>query len=179
MIQFLLIFVEYLIHLRVRKVLVKVIIYLCCRSPAARANAFHFFQREQAVFCSALVPNAKLLFAMFKQLLATAEHARDVGAYLHVVLPARFGGQHRVVTDDVADFQFGEIHSAREFRDHLSGQPTGLILRIEQRRHERRASSRIMRQHLRKPRLEFFGKTHYLSISPSTTSMLPIAATTS
>src|SRR5260370_41752763 len=103
MIEFVVIRIKHLIHLRVRQVLMKVVIHLRCWSPTAGANALHFLKREQTVFCSALVANAKLLLAMFKQLFATAQHARDIGTNLYVVLPAWFGGQHRVVTDDVAD----------------------------------------------------------------------------
>ena len=49
--------------------------------------------------------------AVVQNLFSTAHHAADVGAYLHVVLAPRLGGKHRVVTDHVVDFEFGQIKS--------------------------------------------------------------------
>src|SRR5208282_5599917 len=85
----LLILVQNLVHLRVRQVLVKVVIHLDCRSPTARANTFHLFQREQAVLRRAFMADAQLLLAVVKKLFATDEHTRDIGTHLYVVLPAR------------------------------------------------------------------------------------------
>src|SRR5437667_2047093 len=53
---------EYRIHLLFRQVLVKVVVNLDGWGPAARAEAFHFFEREQTIARRALVPDAEFLF---------------------------------------------------------------------------------------------------------------------
>ncbi len=142
-----------------------------------------------------------------QNLFAAAHHAADVRAHLHVVLPPRLGGQHRVVADHVPHFEFGQIESRGDLRDDFVGQESDLVLRIQQSRHQRRPLRRIMRHHFRKPRLEFIREFHiyripqcpsvssvvrksldhrghrgsqsHRSISPSTISIDPMAATTS
>src|ERR1700680_1946445 len=93
------IFLEYPIHLVGCEVFVKIVINLGRRCPTACTNAFHFFQRKQAVGGGLFVSYAEVLRAMFKNLLATAHHATNVGADLDVALPAVLNGQHRVIAD--------------------------------------------------------------------------------
>src|ERR1700680_3591029 len=101
------IFLEYPIYLVGREVFVKIVIDLGRRCPTACTNAFHFFQRKQAVGGGFFVSYAEVLRAMFKNPLATAHHATNVGADLHVELPAGLSGQHRVIADYISNFEFG------------------------------------------------------------------------
>src|ERR1700730_3345891 len=101
------IFLEYPIHLVGCEVFVKIVITLGRRCPTACTNAFHLFQREQAVGGSFFVSYAEVLRAMFKNLLATAHHATNVGADLDVEPPAGLSGQHRVIADYISNFEFG------------------------------------------------------------------------
>src|SRR5713226_10660970 len=101
------IFLEYPIHLVGCEVFVKIVIHLGRRYPTACTNAFHFFQRKQAVGGGSFVSYAEVLRAMFKNLFATADHATNVGADLHVELPAGVSGQHRVIADYISNFELG------------------------------------------------------------------------
>src|SRR6516225_3288626 len=76
---FLLVVVEDLVELFDREVLVEVVVHLHGRSPAARPDALHFFEREDTVGRCALVTDAQLLRAVLQQFLAAAQHAGNVG----------------------------------------------------------------------------------------------------
>src|ERR1700687_1073573 len=101
------IFLEYPVHLVGCEVFVKIVINLGRRCPTACTNAFHFFQRKQAVGGGFFVSYAEVLRAMFKNLLAPADHATNVGADLDVELPTGLSGQHRVIADYISNFEFG------------------------------------------------------------------------
>src|ERR1700733_16165258 len=93
---------ENFVH-RVRcQVFVKIVIYLDGGSPTAGADALHFFQRKKLIRRGFLVADAQALFAMGQQLVATAQHATDVGAYLYMILARRGSVHKRVITDHVA-----------------------------------------------------------------------------
>src|ERR1700733_12894235 len=94
-----LVLLQHAIHLLGSEVLMKVIIPLRRRSPAASPNALHFFQRKQTVLGRSLVPNAELLRAVMQNFFAATHQATDVGANLHVELSPRLGGQHGVIAD--------------------------------------------------------------------------------
>src|SRR6202522_1106545 len=91
--------IQYLIHLRARQVLMKIVIHLHRGSPTASADTFHFFERKQTIGRCALVADTKLLLAVRQQLFSTDEHASDIGAHLHVVLSSGLGRPARAVTD--------------------------------------------------------------------------------
>src|SRR5258708_34762046 len=78
------------VHLLRRQVLMKVVIYLHRRRPAAGADAFYLFQGEHSVRCCLFVSYTELLFAVVKKFLATPKHATDVRAHLHMKLAQRF-----------------------------------------------------------------------------------------
>src|SRR5437870_3855772 len=118
-----------------RPLLVHVRVHLHSRRPTACADTFYFFEREQPVGGRALVSDAKLLFAMFKKLFATAQHAGNIGADLDVEFAARLGRQHGVIADYVADLEFSQFEPASNFGDHVVGQVPNLILCIQQRRY--------------------------------------------
>src|ERR1700731_2640925 len=98
---------EYPIYLVGGEVFVKIVIHLRRRCPTACTNAFHFFQGKQAVGGGSFVSYTEVLRAMFKNLLATAHHATNVGTDLHVELPAGLSGQHGVIADYISNFEFG------------------------------------------------------------------------
>src|SRR5215467_15781274 len=79
------------VHLLGSQVLVKVVIHLRRGSPAARSNAFHFFQAEHTVGCGLFMSDAQFFGALMKDLLAAANHATYIRADLHVVLATRLG----------------------------------------------------------------------------------------
>src|SRR5881227_1421793 len=103
-------------------------------APTACADTFDFFEREQPVGGRALVSDAKLLFAMFKKLFATAQHAGNIGADLDVEFAARLGRQHGVIADYVADLEFGQVQAAGNLCDDLIGEISDLVLPIQERR---------------------------------------------
>ena len=94
----------------------KVVIDLHGRGPAACTDAFHFFEREQAIGCRSLVLDPEFIFTVFEKFFAAAQQARNVGTDLDVVLAARVSGQHGVVADHVADFEFSKLEAARQVR---------------------------------------------------------------
>src|SRR5260370_32131450 len=101
------IFLEYPIDLVGGEVFVKIVIHLGRRRPTACTNAFHLFQRKQTVRGDPFVSDAEAPRAMFQNLFATAHHATNVGADLHVEFPAGLSGQHRVIADYISNFEFG------------------------------------------------------------------------
>src|ERR1700687_1612532 len=58
-----------------RQVVVEVVIDLDCRCPAAGADAFNFFEREDAVRSYTFVPDAELFLEFFVDIVSAAEHA--------------------------------------------------------------------------------------------------------
>ena len=93
------------------------------------------------------------------------------------------------------------LQAAGNLLDRFVGQAAQLVLHVKQKGDKNRALDRVMRKHVRKARFQFVRKFHrsefpspasvelfprptrgrhfYRSTSPSTISMLPIAATTS
>src|SRR5436309_2590449 len=57
---------------------------------------------------------------MFKKLFATAQHAGNIGADLHVEFAARLGRQHGVIADYVADLEFSQVEPASNFGDAVA-----------------------------------------------------------
>src|ERR1700733_3000090 len=89
---------------------------------------------------------------MGQQLVATAQHATDVGTYLYMILARRFGAHQRVVSDDVAHIQLGNPDAGSHFADHGLGKIADLILSIEQHGDQGRAKQGIKRHHAVKAR---------------------------
>src|ERR1700733_343053 len=82
---------------------------------------------------------------MGQQLVATTQHATDVGAYLYMIL-ARWGGAHqRVIRDHVAHIEFGNPDARGYFADHLVGKIANLILGIKQHGDQGRTPHRVDR----------------------------------
>src|SRR5437879_4277193 len=78
--------VENLVHFFRRKVLMKVVIHLGRGGPTAGSDAFHFFQRKQAICGRLLMADAKLRGAVMQNFFSAADHAADVGTDLDVEL---------------------------------------------------------------------------------------------
>ena len=91
----------------------KGVVHLDGRSPAARADAFHLFEREDAVRGDAFVPDAELFLEALIHIVGAAQHATDVGADLHVEFARRLEAQHRVVGSHVAHIEFGDADALR------------------------------------------------------------------
>src|SRR5271166_2837138 len=97
---------------------------------------------------------------MLQDFFAAADEATDIGADLHIKFSARLRGQHGVVADNVAHFEFSQIEAASDLLNNLIAEKSNFVLCIKKSGHERRPLRRIVRHHLRKPRLEFFGEFH-------------------
>src|SRR4051794_35858292 len=132
-------------HIVRLQLIVKRVIHLDGRCPAARPDAFHFFEREHAVWRNSLVTDAELLLKSLIQLVRPAQHATDVGAHLHVEFARGLESQHGVISRDVAHFERGDREPGRDFIDHWVGKVADLILRIEQHGNQRRPLGGILR----------------------------------
>src|SRR5580658_4275772 len=112
------------------EVVVKVVVHLYGRSPAAGADALDFFKGKETVGGDALVPNAQLFLKALVKIVGAAQHAADVGADLHVVFARRLEAQHRVVRGHVTHLKFGNADPLGYFRNHRVGEIADLILRV-------------------------------------------------
>ena len=128
-----------------------------------------------------LVRNPELLAGVLVQLVAIVQQATDVGADLDVILAQRLGVQHGVVGHHFVDLQRRHANARGDFVDQFLGHRADFVLRVHQHRNHRGTlpSRRIALQHFVKPGFKLRRKCHYLSVSPSTKSMLPMAAITS
>src|SRR5215469_836146 len=72
---------RYIVRLQL---IVKRVVHLDRRRPAAGPDAFHFFEREHRVRCNSLVLDAQFLLKPFVQLVSAAQHATDVRANLNI-----------------------------------------------------------------------------------------------
>src|SRR5215472_8189468 len=157
----------------------EVIVHLCRGRPRAGTNALNLFQRELPVRRRTLVRNAESLLAVLKKLLRPPQLAADIGANLDVVAPARFGREHRVIRNDVPDFQFRQPNFLGDVVNGYVAQISELVLGVEQYGNEKRPLRRVILHLLAEKTVELFRNWNHLSISPSTMSIDPIAATTS
>src|SRR5580698_783485 len=89
-------------HVIGSQVIVEVVVDLDGGGPAAGADAFHFFKREDAVCGHALVAHAELFLEALEERIRPAQHAAYVGAHLDVEFTCRLKAQHRVVGGHVA-----------------------------------------------------------------------------
>ena len=80
----------------------------------------------------AFVADVQFVLAVVEELEAAAEHAGDVGADLHVVLPRRGSAKHRIVAEDVADVELEEVEALGDLGDDGVGDIADLVLRVEQ-----------------------------------------------
>src|SRR6185503_9679917 len=141
----------------------KVIIDLYCWRPTARADALHFFKRKHSVRRGLLVADAKFVFAMFKKLIRTAQHAADVRAHLHVEFTRRFRPQHGVIADHVPYFELGESSLFGQMSNHFIADESNLILAVEEHRDEKGPGSRVLFHLLVEKFVELFGNHHKIA----------------
>ena len=125
------------------EIVVEVVVDLHGGGPAAGADALDFFQRKGAVGSDSFMADAELGLAVIEDLVATAQHAGDVGADLQVVLAGWLGAQHGVVRKHVAYVQLKNADALGDLGDDGVGDIADLILRVEQHGHERRALERV------------------------------------
>ena len=123
-------FFEDAIKFQDREIFIEVVVDLHRRSAGTRADAFDFFQRKHAVLGGFLVADFEALLGPFKNVVAAAEHAGDVGANLDMVLAHRFAAEHRVVGKRFFDLNGVKFEAFRDFRDHFVADATELILRV-------------------------------------------------
>src|ERR1700748_111403 len=114
----------------------EVVVHLRCGRPAASADALYFFERKNLVRRGFFVADAQPFFTVGQKLVAAAQHATDVGAYLYMVLAVRLGMHQRVVTDDITHVEFCDPDAGSHFADHRVGQTANLILGIQQHGNE-------------------------------------------
>jgi hypothetical protein len=74
------------VKLECRKIFVEIVIDLHGRRAGARADTFHFFQREDSVGGHFFVPDLQPFLRAFQKLVAAFQHAGHVGANLYVML---------------------------------------------------------------------------------------------
>src|SRR5580704_7718992 len=146
--RFLPILVEDLIHGFRREVLVKVVVDLDGGCPAAGTNAFDLFEREDTVGGDSLVADAETLAAMLEELVASAQHAADVGADLDVEFSGWLGTQQGVVAEHAEHVVFLDADAGGDLGHHCRGDVADLILRVEQHGNEGGAAQRIERDQL-------------------------------
>src|SRR5690242_12846859 len=163
-----------------RQILVEVVIHLHGRSAGASADAFDFLQREDAVLRGFLVAYLETLLGALQDFVATLEHARDVGADLHVMLAHGLAVQHRIVGQRFFDLHVVQVEAPGDFNDHFVADVAEFVLRVHQHGNQGAALDRIPGLQLLEFRRKFGGKFHgYLSTSPSTMSIVPMQAITS
>src|SRR5580698_5755414 len=124
--------IQDLVDLVVGEVVVEVVVYLNGRSPAADADAFDFFKREEAVGGDTFVADAELILQVFEEIVAAAQHAADVGADLYVVLAGGLEAQHGIVAGHVADVERRDADARGDFFDQGVGEISDLVLGVEQ-----------------------------------------------
>src|SRR5438552_15309782 len=163
-----------------RQVLVEIVVDLHRGSARARADAFHFFQRENSVGRNFLVADLQPFFRALQKLVPALQHARHVGANLHVMLAPGLAVQYRLIRQRLLDLHVIQVQPPPDFRDHLVVDTSVLVLRVHQHGDQRAVLYRIARLQLLKLRRKCWGKFHdYLSTSPRTISMVPMHAITS
>src|ERR1700722_12441951 len=112
---------EHFVYLVVGQIVVKIVVYLNGRGPAADADAFDFFEREEAISGDAFMADAELVLKMVEEVVTTAQHATDVGADLDVVLAYGLEAKHGIVSGDVAHFKRSFAKAMDDFFDECIG----------------------------------------------------------
>src|ERR1700728_2146242 len=95
--------IQDLVDLVVGEVVVEVVVYLNGRRPAADADAFDFFEGEEAVGGDVFVADTEFFLQVFKEIVRAEQHAADIGADLNVVFAGRLEAEHGVVAGHIAD----------------------------------------------------------------------------
>src|SRR6185437_5521758 len=98
-------------------VIVKIVVDLNRRRPAAGADAFNLFEREEPVAGHSLVSDAEFFLEFLVDVIRSAKHATDIGADLHVEFSGRLEAEHGIVGCDVAHIEFGDADALRNFSD--------------------------------------------------------------
>src|SRR6266567_1285723 len=168
------------VELERRKVFVEIVVDLHGRCARTGADTLHFLQRENAILRRFLVSNLQPLLCTVQNLVPALQHARHVGANLHMMLAPRLAVQHRIVGQRLFDLHVVQVQPPPDLRDHFIADAAVLILRVHQHGNQRAALHRIAGLQFLKLGRECRGEFHaYLSTSPRTISMVPIQAMTS
>src|SRR6266852_6201113 len=122
-----------------RDVFVEVVVDLHRGRAGASADAFHLFQGKDAVAGGFFVADFEALLGLVQQLIAAAQHARDVGADLHVVPAHGLAAQHGIIRQRLFHLHRAQIQPLRDFRDHFIAYAAVLVLRVHHHGNERAA----------------------------------------
>ncbi len=125
------------------QIFVEIVIHLHGRRACAGADAFHFFEGEDAVGGGFLVADLQALLGALEEFIAAAEHAGHIGADLNVMLAHGLAPQHRIIGEGFLDLKGVEIEAPGDLRDHFIADGAVLILRVHEHRDERAALKRI------------------------------------
>src|SRR5215213_11400369 len=124
-------FIQCLIDLFRRQVLVIVEVDLKHRRCAARAETFDFTQRETPVSRSLADFDPELLRTMFGDFPRAHDLARERLADLYVILPDRLRVDHRVERRDFPDVRNAQLQAASEIEHARRIEITTLALHNE------------------------------------------------
>src|SRR6266851_2192660 len=147
-----------------RDVFVEVVVDLHRGRAGASADAFDLFQGKDAVAGGFFVADFEALLGLVEQLIAAAQHARDVGADLHVVLAHGLAAQHGVIRQRLFHLHRAQIEPLRDFRDHFVAYAAVLVLRVHHHGNERAALEGIAVLERLEARGELWRKLHRLFI---------------
>src|ERR1700719_1485497 len=123
-----------------------------------------------------MIADLQLLFRKLVYLVSAAQHARHVGAHLHVILSGRLAPDHRIIGKCFVDLQLVEIQTPRDFGDQRIADIPQQVLPVQRHGHQRRTLDRIPREQRLVSLFEFRGQLHQRSTSPSTMSIVPMHA---
>src|SRR6266853_1424834 len=120
--------------------------------------------------------DSQLLLRALIQLFTAEQQATDIRAYVDVIFSLRLAVEHRVVANYLVHLDERHIAALSHFLHQLLRDGAGLVLRVDQHRHDGRAlaSRRIDLKHLGELLFKLWRKSHVQrSTSPSTKSRLP------
>jgi hypothetical protein len=138
-----------------RQIFVEIVIDLHSRRAGACPDAFHFFQRENAIGRSLFMPNFQAFLRVRQQFGPTAQHARNVGANLHVMFAHQFAMQHGIKRQGLFHLHGFQVQAVCDFDDHLVGDAAVFVLRVHHHRNQGAALDRVAILQLFKFRREF------------------------
>ncbi len=123
------------IELHGREIFVEVVVDLHGRRAGASADAFDFFERENAVAGGFFVADFQALLGLVEQLIAATQHAR--------VLAHRLAAEHGVIGQRLFHCHRSQVQPPRDFRNHFVADVAIFILRVHHHGDERAALERV------------------------------------
>ena len=118
-------------------VFIEIVVDLHRGCTRAGADAFHLFEREDAVWRCFLVPDFQTLLCVLEKLVSPAQHAGHVRANLNVVLAPRLAAQHGVKPQGLLHLNCAKLQAARDLFDQFIRDEAVFVLRVQQHRNQR------------------------------------------